>query len=42
MIKKNSTESGHRGNLPEYNKDIYDKPTANIILIPEKKELPLK
>ena len=29
---KHSTESGHRGNLLNLIKAIYDKPTANIIL----------
>ena len=37
MIKK-TPESGHRGNLPQHNKAIYDKPTANIILNGEKLE----
>ena len=32
MIKKKPPESRHRGNLPQHNKGIYDKPTANIVL----------
>ena len=31
-----ASASGHRGNLPQCNKAIYDKPTANIILNVEK------
>ena len=39
---KNSTESGHRGKLPQYKKAIYEKPTTNIILNSEKlKTFPL-
>ena len=34
--KKNSPESGHRGNLPHHNEAIYDKSTADIILNGEK------
>ena len=39
--KKKPPESGHRGNLPQYNnlniiKAIYDKPTTKIILNSEK------
>ena len=34
--KKTSPDSGHRGNLPQHNKSIYDKPRANIILSGEK------
>ena len=33
---KNWPESGHRGNTSQYNKAIYSKPTANIILNGEK------
>ena len=29
-------QSGYRGNIPEHNQAIYDKPTANIILNGEK------
>ena len=39
LIKKknnNSPESGHRGNLPQHIKAIYENPTANIILNGEK------
>ena len=32
IYNKNSPESGHRGNLPQHNKAIYDKPIVNIIL----------
>ena len=44
IYDKNSPESGHRGNLPQHNKgDIYDKPTASIILNGEKlKAFPLR
>ena len=43
IYDKNSPESGHRGNLPQYNKVIYDIPTANIILNDEKlKAFPLR
>ena len=28
----NSSKNGHRRNLPQHSKAIYDKPTANIIL----------
>ena len=31
-------ESGHRGNIPQIIKAIYDKPTANIILSGEKQD----
>ena len=42
MIKY-SPESGHRGNLPQHNKAMYNKPTANIILNGEKlKAFPLR
>ena len=38
-----SPESGHRGNLLQHNKGIYNKPTANIILNGEKlKAFPLR
>ena len=41
MIK--TLRSGHRGNLPQHNKAIYDKPTANIIVNGEKlKAFPLR
>ena len=41
--KKNSPESGHRLNLPQYNKGLCNKPTANIILKGEKlKAFPLR
>ena len=36
IYDKNPPESKHRGNLPQYNKGIHDKPTANIILNGEK------
>ena len=40
---KNPPESRHRRNIPQHIKAIYDKPTANIILIDEKlKAFPLK
>ena len=44
LIKKEKpSESEHRGNLPQHNKAIYDKPTANFILSGEKlKEFPLE
>ena len=43
IYDKNSPESGHRGNLPQHNKGIYDKPTGNIILSGEKlKAFPLR
>ena len=32
----NLSESERNGNLPQHNKAIYDKPTANIILNGEK------
>ena len=39
---KNSPESGHRRNLSQHIKAIYDKPTANLIFIGEKlKTFPL-
>ena len=31
MIKKNSPESGHRGNTPQHYKGHTKKPTANIL-----------
>ena len=41
MIK--TPKSGHKGNLPQHSKAIYDKPTANIILSGEKlKAFPLR
>ena len=43
IYDKNSPESRYRGNLPQHNKAIYDKPTANIILNGEKlKPFPLR
>ena len=40
---KKSQQSGHGGNVPQHNKDIYDKPTANIVLNGEKlKPFPLR
>ena len=40
---KNSPEIRHRGNLPQHNRAIYNKPTANIILSGEKlKRFPLR
>ena len=40
---KNSPKSGHRGNLPQHKKAIYDKPTGNIILNGENlKAFPLR
>ena len=40
---KNSPESRNRRYIPQHNKTIYDKPTANIILNGEKlKAFPLK
>ena len=43
IYDKNLPESGHRGNLLQHNKAIYDKPTANIILNGEKlKAFPLR
>ena len=32
MIKKNSPESGHRGNIPQYNKGYIGQTQSNIIL----------
>ena len=32
IYDKNSQQSGQRGNVPQHNEGIYDKPTANIIL----------
>ena len=32
MIKKNSYQSGHRRNISQIIRAIYDKPTASIIL----------
>ena len=41
--KKNSPESRNRRNIPQHNKTIYRKPTANIILNGEKlRAFPLK
>ena len=43
IYDKNPPESRHRGNLPQHNKGIYDKPTANIVLNGEKlKPFPLR
>ena len=43
IYDKNSPESRNRRNIPQHNKAIYDKPTANIILNGEKlKAFPLK
>ena len=43
IYDKNSSESRNRRNIPQHNKAIYDKPTANIILNGEKlKAFPLK
>ena len=40
---KKSQQSGHGGNVPQHNKDIYDRPTANIIICDEKlKAFPLR
>ena len=42
MYDKNSPENGHRGNVPQHIKAIYEKPTASIILNGEKlKAFPL-
>ena len=41
MIKI-SPESGHRGNLPQRNKVIYNKPTANILKGEKLKAFPLR
>ena len=39
---KNSQQNGYRGQVPQHNKGIYDKPTANIILNSKKlKAIPL-
>ncbi|XP_073077809.1 uncharacterized protein [Manis javanica] len=39
----NSQQNGYRGQVPQHNKAIYDKPTANIILNSEKlKAFPLR
>ena len=41
--KKNPPESRNRRNIPQHNKAIYNKPTANIILNGEQlKAFPLK
>ena len=32
MVEKNVKQSQCRGNVPQHNKDTYDKPTANFIL----------
>ena len=43
FMKKNPPERRNRWNIPQDNKGIYDKPTANIILNGEKlKAFPLK
>ena len=43
IYDKNPPESKHRRNIPQHKKDIYDKPTENIILSGEKlKAFPLK
>ena len=43
IYDENSPESGHRGNLLNIIKAIYDKPTTNIILSGEKlKAFPLR
>ena len=43
IYDKNSPESEHKGNLTQYMKAIYNKPTANIILSGEKlKAFPLR
>ena len=43
LYDKNSPEIRNRRNIPQHNKTIYDKPTANIILSGEKlKAFPLK
>ena len=43
ICDKNSPESGHRGNIPQIIKTVYDKPSANIILNSEKlKAFPLR
>ena len=43
MIKKNSLESGYRGNIPQHHKGHDDRPTAVTILNIEKlKAFPLK
>ena len=40
---KSSQQSGYRENIPQHNKAIYDKPTANIIFNDEKlKAFPLR
>ena len=41
MIKI-SPESGHRGNLPQRNKVIHNKPTANILKGEKLKAFPLR
>ena len=43
IYDKTSPERGHRGDLPQHNKAIYDKPTANIVLNGQKvKAFPLR
>ena len=43
IYDKNSPENRNRRNIPQHNKTLYDKPTANIILNGEKlKAFPLK
>ena len=43
FLIKHSPGSGHRGNLPQHNKNIYEKPTAIPILSGEKlKTFPLR
>ena len=37
---KTLPKNGHRRNLPQYSKGIYDKPTANIILSGKLKAFP--
>ena len=36
IYDQNSPETRHRGNIPQHNKTIYNKPAANIILNVEK------
>ena len=42
LYDKNAPERGHRENLPQHKKVIYDKPTANIIHSGETGSIPLR
>lgn len=42
VYDKNSQQSGDKGNTPQYNKVIYDKPTANILNGEKLKAFPLR